>query len=228
MDWNKALELELIAPKTDCRLIIVGESKDGQPFCCEENFKIEQIGDSSFIVFLELSGLYPFDKLEHVSFIEFSFKDHGLLYFTYVDLIALELKKTCCLLTLSIPDEIHTRQRRRFNRSKLSIRTPVTLQIVGIRGQSIRKGVAFAGQLLDISGGGLSFITTNRLFYRLFLEFSFILPHFPHPITVYGEIVRVTNIGHDAYRVAAEFRHTPETILNEIEKYCSKVGGLDH
>ncbi|MFD0696003.1 PilZ domain-containing protein [Paenibacillus sp. GCM10027628] len=222
MDWNKALELELIAPKADCGLIIVGESKDGQPFCCEESFKIEQIGDSSFVVLLELSGLYPLDKLELVSFIEFSFKDRGLLYFTYVDLIGLELKKTCCLLTLSIPDEIFTQQKRLFNRSRLSVRTPVTLRIVGIRRQSAHKGVAFAGQLLDISAGGLSFVTTNRLFCPLFLEFSFILPHFPQPITVFGQIVRVTNIGHDAYRVAAEFRDTPETILNEIEKYCSK------
>jgi hypothetical protein len=221
MDWNKALKLELISPKADCRLIIVGESKDGQPFCYEEHFTIEKIVDSAFTVSLELPGLYPFEKLEHVSFIEFSFKNCGILYFTYVDLIGLEIKKTYCLLTLSIPDEIHHHQSRQFNRSKVSVRTPITLRIVGIRGLSSHKGVAFSGQLLDISAGGLSFVTASRLFYPLFLELSFILPQYPQPITVYGEIVRVTNFSHDSYRTAVELRNTPETILHEIEKYCN-------
>ena len=47
MDWNKALELAYIAPNTDCHLIIVGECKDGQPFCYEENFSIDKIGEAS-------------------------------------------------------------------------------------------------------------------------------------------------------------------------------------
>ncbi|NEW08415.1 PilZ domain-containing protein [Paenibacillus sp. SYP-B3998] len=221
MDWNKALKLELIAPKANCRLIIVGESKDGQPFCYEDHFTIDKISDSSFTVTLELPGMYPFEKLEHVSFIEFSFKDRGILYFSYVELIQLEIKKTHCLLTLTIPEEMQSYQSRQFNRAKVSVRTPITLQIVGIRGLSSHKGVAFSGQLLDISAGGLSFITTSRLIYPLFLELSFILPHYPLPITVYGKIVRVTNFSNESYKAAVEFRHTPETILQEIEKYCS-------
>ncbi|OPH60413.1 hypothetical protein BC351_18140 [Paenibacillus ferrarius] len=221
MDWNKALEMAYIAPHTECHLIVVGECKDGQPFCYEENFTMDKLGESSFTVFLDVSGLFPFDKLEHVSFIEFSFKDHGILYYAYVDLLQLEVKKTICYLTLSIPEEIHQHQKRQYNRAKLSLRTPITLQIVGIRGLSARKGVAFSGQLLDISAGGLSFVTSNRLIYPLFLEFSFILPGFPHPITAYGEIVRVTNFSNDSYRVAAEFRYIPESILQEIDKYCS-------
>ncbi|GFZ77198.1 hypothetical protein GCM10008018_23430 [Paenibacillus marchantiophytorum] len=212
MDWTK---------NTDCQLIVVGESKDGQPFCYEEKFTIDKIGEDSFTVFLELSVFFPFDKLEHVSFIEFSFRERGILYYTYVDLLQLEVKKSICYLTLSIPEEIHQHQNRQYNRVKLSLRTPITLQIVGIRGLSARKGVAFSGQLLDISAGGLSFVTTNRLFYPLFLEFSFILPGFPHPITAYGEIVRVSNFSNDSYRVATEFRHTPDSILQEIDKYCS-------
>lgn len=221
MDWNKALELAYIAPNSDCHLIVVGESKDGQPFCYEDNFCIDKIGEDSFTVCLELSGVFPFDKLEHVSFIEFSFKDRGILYYTHVELLQLELKKAICYLTLSIPEEIQQHQNRQHNRAKISLRTPITLQIVGIRGLSARKGVAFSGQLLDISAGGLSFVTTNRLFYPLFLEFSFLLSGFPHPITAYGEIVRVTNFSNDSYRVAAKFRHTPESILQEIDKYCT-------
>ncbi|NOU89980.1 PilZ domain-containing protein [Paenibacillus sp. LMG 31460] len=221
MDWNKALELAYIAPNTDCHLIIVGECKDGSPFCYEENFSIDKIGESSFTVCLELSGIFPFDKLEHISFIEFSFKDRGVLYYAYVDLIQLELKKTICYLSLSIPEEIHHHQNRKYSRAKLSLRTPITLRIVGIRGISASKGVAFSGQLLDISASGLSFVTTNRLFFPLFLEFSFILPGYPHPITAYGEIIRVTNFSNDSYRVAAEFRHTPESMLQDIDKYCS-------
>ncbi|MBA2940582.1 PilZ domain-containing protein [Paenibacillus sp. CGMCC 1.16610] len=221
MDWNKALELAYIAPNSDCHLIVVGESKDGQPFCYEDNFYIDKIGEDSFTVCLELVGVFPFDKLEHVSFIEFSFKDRGILYYTHVELLQLELKKAICYLTLSIPEEILQHQNRQHNRAKISLRTPITLQIVGIRGLSARKGVAFSGQLLDISAGGLSFVTTNRLFYPLFLEFSFLLSGFPHPITAYGEIIRVTNFSNDSYRVAAKFRHTPESILQEIDKYCT-------
>lgn len=221
MDWNKALELAYIAPNSPCHLIVVGECKDGQPFCFEDHFFIDKIGEESFTVCLELPGLFPFDKLEHVSFIEFSFKDRGILYYTYVDLLQLELKKAVCFLTLSIPEEIQHHQRRQHNRAKLSLRTPITLQIVGIRGISARKGAAFSGQLLDISAGGLSFVTTNRLIYPLFLEFSFILAGYPGPITAYGEIIRVTNFSNDSYRVAAEFRHTPESILQEIDKYCT-------
>lgn len=210
-----------IAPNSACHLMIVGECKDGQPFCFEDDFIIDRIGEQSFTVCLELCGLFPFDKLEHVSFIEFSFRDRGILYYTYVDLLQLELKKSGCNLTLSIPEEIQHHQRRQHQRAKLFLRTPITLQIVGIRGVSARKGAAFSGQLLDISSGGLSFLTTNRLIHPLFLELSFILPGLPGPITAYGEIIRVANFSNDSYRVAAEFRHTPESILQEIDKYCT-------
>ena len=133
-------------------------------------------------------GLFPFDKLEHVSLVEFSFQDGAILYYAYVDLIQLELKKTICYLTLSLPEEIFQHQNRRYPRAKLTLRTPITLRVAGIREISAQKGVAFTGQLLDISAGGLSFVTSNRLFFPLILEFSFILPNFPQPITVYGEI----------------------------------------
>ncbi|NQX62293.1 flagellar brake protein [Paenibacillus qinlingensis] len=221
MDWNKVLELASFSPNQDCHIIIVGECKDGQPFCFEDNFAIDKISEDSITVCLEQLGVYPFDKLEHVSFVEFSFKDGAILYYAYVDLIGLELKKTICTLTLSIPEEVFQHQNRRHPRAKLTLRTPITLRVAGIRSLSVQKGVAFTGQLLDISVGGLSFVTSNRLFFPLILEFSFILPNVSQPITVYGEIVRVTHFSNDSYRVAAEFRHTPESILQEIDAYCS-------
>lgn len=221
MDWNKVLELASFSPNQDCHIIIVGESKDGQPFCFEDNFSIDNICEDSITVCLEQLGLFPFDKLEHVSFVEFSWKDGAVLYYAYVDLLQLELKKTICYLTLSIPDEVLQHQNRRYTRAKLTLRTPITLRVVGIRSLSVQKGVAFTGQLLDISAGGLSFVTSNRLFYPLILEFSFILPNFSQPVTVHGEIIRVTPFSNDSYRIAAEFKHTPESILQEIDSYCS-------
>lgn len=224
MDWKKALELAEFKPNSECHLIIVGESKDGQPFCFEDNFLIDNICDHSISVCLEQFILLPFDKLEHVSFVEISVKHRAVLYYAYVDLLQLELRKTVCTLTLSIPEEVYMHQNREHPRAKLSVRTPITLRVAGIRGLSAQKGVAFTGQLLDISAGGLSFVTTNRVFPPLYLECSFMLPTLALPITAYSEVVRVTNFSSDSYRVAAAFRLTPESILQEIDTYCT-LGG---
>ncbi|WNR45576.1 PilZ domain-containing protein [Paenibacillus roseipurpureus] len=221
MDWNKVLELASISPNQECHIIIVGECKDGQPFCFEDHFTIDKISENSITVYQEQLGLFPFDKLSHVSFIEFSFRDGPVLYYGYVDLVQLELKKTICYLTLSLPEETFLYQNRRNVRAKLAQRTPVTIRVAGIRGISAQKSVAFTGQLLDISAGGLSFVTTNRLFIPLFLEFSFILPTFDQPVTLFGEIIRVTHFSNDSYRIAVEFRHTPDAIMQEIDSYCS-------
>ncbi|MCD1259861.1 PilZ domain-containing protein [Paenibacillus athensensis] len=223
MNWNQAIELELLAPKADCRLIIVGETNDGQPFCYEDKFAIQRIGPAEFTALLEFPGINPLEKLDHVSFIEFSFRERGVLYFTFVDLLQLDVRRTSCLLTLSVPGELTTQQSRQYTRISMLARTPITARIVGLRRKATHAGTVFSGQMLDISGGGLSFITSNRMFYPLYLELSFVLPGQTSKMTVCGEIVRVSNFANDSYRIAVEFCNTPDAILYRIDDYCTST-----
>lgn len=219
MNWNQVSSQVRIAPKSDCRLIIVGETKDGQPFCYEESFTIQKIGEGEFTLLLEFPGINPLEKLDHVSFIDCSFRDRGILYYASAELLQLEIRKMSAVLTLSLPEEFGTHENRRYQRINLPSRTPVTSRIVGTRKQSTHQGIAFSGQILDISYSGLSFVSPYRLFHPLFLELSFVLPNYPDKLVVFGEIVRVSHFSYDSYRTAVEFAGTPETVLNRIDQY---------
>lgn len=221
MNWNHALSRELIAPRMNCSLIIVGETKEGLPFCYEDTFSLKEADADQLVATLEFPAINPLEKLQHVSFIEFSFRDRGILYYAFIDLIRLETKRNICSLTLTAPPELNLFQNRRFSRLTLPVRTPLTCRIVGVRRNSTHQGVAFAGQILDIAGGGLSFITSTRLFYPLYLELSFVLPDLPHKFVIQGEIVRVSHFSSDSYRIAVEFREVPDHVLNQIDDYCS-------
>ncbi|MNI09998.1 Flagellar brake protein YcgR [compost metagenome] len=223
MNWNQAVEQEWMAPKSTCRLIIVGETKDGQPFCYEESFCIQKTSPIEFTVFLEFPSIHPLEKLDHVSFIECSFRDRGVLYYAFIDLIQLEIKKTSVHLTLTAPDKMNIHQRRRFDRMPLTSRTPITAKILGTREQNIQQGIAFSGQLLDISRGGLSFIAPYRLFHPLFLELSFLLPNYPEKFVILGEIVRIANFSYDSYRISVQFSEMPAAISQRIEQFCSTI-----
>lgn len=222
MKWNEALAQDMVIPKAVCQLIIVGETKEGGPFCFENSFRIESVSDDKLIVSLDVQAHNPFDRLEHVTFIEYSFRERGVLFYSFVQLVQLDVRKTVCLLTLTAPEELHLFQNRRYNRINLPAKTPVTCKVVGLRANNAKNGIAFSGQMLDLCAGGLSFLTTSRLFYPLYLELSFHLPHSSDKFLVYGEIIRVTPYSIDAYRVAVEFRDTPDSIIQRIEQYCEQ------
>jgi hypothetical protein len=221
MNWNKALALGIIAPQMSCNLIIVGETKDGLPFCYEDSFTLLKADEQQLVASMEFYSMHPLEKLHHVCFIEISFRERGVLYYAFADLLNLETKRSMCTLTLSPPQELNLFQNRRYNRIHLSSRTPLTCRIVGLRKLSTHQGIAFSGQIQDISAGGLAFITNTRIFYPLFLELSFMLPDHPHKFVVQGEIVRVTNYSSDSYRIAVEFRNMPESFTHQINEYCS-------
>jgi c-di-GMP-binding flagellar brake protein YcgR len=223
MKWNQALEQDTVIPKAECRLIIVGETKDGQPFCMDEAFRIQKVTQNELIVCLEFQAINPLEKLDHVSFVECSFRDRGICYYAFTRLIQLEIKKNHCLLSLIPPEEINIHQNRQYTRMNLPARVPITARIIGVREQTIHQGSVFYGHMLDISGGGLSFITVYRLFYPLFLELSFVLPEHPERFIVQGEIVRVSNFSNDSYRIAIAFRKTPEDVRSLIDNYCSGI-----
>jgi c-di-GMP-binding flagellar brake protein YcgR len=222
MNWNKALALEMVVGRMDCSLMIVGETKEGSPFCYEDNFTLQEVNADQLVVTSEFQESNPLEKLHHVCFIEVSFQERGTLYYAFVDLLHLSTERNKCTMILSSPQDLSTFQNRRFNRILLASSTPLTCKIIGIRKSSTHQGAAFMGQIQDISAGGLSFVTNTRIFYPLFLELNFVLPNHPHPYVVQGEISRVSHISSDSYRIAVEFRNIPETTTHLIDEYCSR------
>jgi c-di-GMP-binding flagellar brake protein YcgR len=222
MNWDKALSLELVVPQMSCSLIIVGESKEGLPFCYENSFTLQKVDSEQWVVSLEFQALNPLENLHRVGFIEVSFRERGILYYAFVDLVQLSTDSRVCTMTLSTPPELSTFQNRRFNRIDLASPAPLICRIVGVHKSSTHQGIIFSGFIHDISAGGLSFVTQTRTFYPLFLELSFTLPDHPHTYIVNGEISRVSQIDSNTYRVAAEFRNMSETITHLIDDYCSR------
>lgn len=225
MDWNEALNGGMTGPGTTCSLIIVGETQEGLPFCYEDRFFLLKADAQRMTVTLNYSVIHPLEKLQHVSFIEFSIRDQGILYYAFVKLLHMEITRHVCLLQLSVPTELYAYQRRRYPRIALPPRTPIACRIIGSRGRETEPGVAFTGQIMDISGGGLSFVTASRIFGPLLLELSFLLPDLSHDFVLNGEIVRTVYFSSDLYRIAVEFRDVPESTLHLIEAYCQEHGG---
>jgi c-di-GMP-binding flagellar brake protein YcgR len=222
MNWDKALAMEMIMPQMCCSLIIVGETKEGMPFCYEGNFTLQKVNAAQLEVTLELQTMNPLEQLQQVCFIEVSFRERGVLYYAFVNLLHLSTEHNVCTMTMSSPQELNTFQNRRFTRIRLPDYTPLTCKIVGTRMSSTHEGITYTGHILDLSAGGLSFVTNTRIFYPLFLELSFILPGHPHQYVVQGEISRVSQFNSDSYRIAVEFRNIPEKLIHLIDDYCSQ------
>jgi c-di-GMP-binding flagellar brake protein YcgR len=222
MNWDQALALEMVVPQMNCSLMIVGETKEGLPFCYEDNSTLQEIHTEQLILTIEFHALNPLEKLHHICFIEISFRERGILYYAFVELLHLSVERTVCLLTLSVPQKLGMFQNRRATRIHLPVQTPLTCRVVGVRKTSSHQGIAISGYIQDISAGGLSFITDTRIFYPLFLELSFVLPDDPQTYVLHGEIVRVAHYSSDSYRIAVEFHNTPEHITQLIDAYCSR------
>lgn len=220
MEWEQALTQGSVAPHNRCSLIFIGETKEGQPFCYEDSFRIEKADLQELTLSMEYPSIHPLEKLHHVHFVEFSFKEQGMLYYALIDLLQLEAKRNVCTLKLTAPKALSMKQHRRYSRVCPPTRTPVTCRIVGVRGPTTHRGIVFSGQMLDVSAGGISFLSSTRILCPLFLEISFLLPGVEHKITVYGEVIRVELFGSDAYRVAVRFDHPPESVVKGIDEFC--------
>jgi c-di-GMP-binding flagellar brake protein YcgR len=223
MKWNDVIDRRLISAQDVCQLIIVGETQDGHPFCYEDSFVLEKVRSDQCLAALTFNAVNPLEQLHRVLFIEFSFREKGILYYSFVQPIQLETRSNRCMVAFVPPDAMNIHQNRRFPRMLMPSRNPVSCRIVGVRRQQTHEGISFTGQMLDISGGGLSFITPTRLFYPLILEVSFRLPQLPEPFVLLGEVTRVVHFSTDSYRVAVEFRHAPEHLIQRIDQYCSEV-----
>jgi hypothetical protein len=221
MYWSQALRDQIIARNMLSSLIIVGETADGLPFCYEDRFKLVEATEHQLTLRLEYGRTNPLEKLSRVQFIEYSFRNSGILYYACTELLHHAVQGNACVLTLAAPDKLQQHQNRRFERIILQEKVPVECRIVGIRRTLLREGARFQGDLLEISGGGLSFITSFRLLYPLFIRISFQPAGLGAPFDMLAEVMRVTPFGSDSYRVAAEFRSTPEDQLARMADYCA-------
>ncbi|MCZ8522782.1 MULTISPECIES: PilZ domain-containing protein [Paenibacillus] len=220
MNWNQILAAGMLPSSGNCSLVIIGETKEGQPFCYQDEFRLVRADEHHITVTLETPAIHPLEKLHHVSFVEFSYLEDGILHFALVGMEQLEMRRSLCTLTLSAPEAMQKTAQRKHERAPLVVRTPVTCRIVGIRGQAGQQSVTFTGQILDLSGGGIAFVTPARLLRNLDLEFTFVLPTLEQKLTAFGEVVRISHFGSDAYRVAARFRHVPDSLAVLIDEYC--------
>ncbi|SFK80042.1 PilZ domain-containing protein [Paenibacillus sp. 1_12] len=222
MKWDQALALEIVVPKMSLSLIIVGKTKEGLPFFFEDNFILQKVNAEQMVTTIEFQTRNPLEDLHDIGFIEISFRERGILYYAFVEMLQLSATQTVCSLTLSVPHEFRTFENRRANRIQLDVPTSLTCRVIGVRKTASYQGEAFFGLIHDISAGGLSFVTNTRIFYPLLLELSFVLPNDPHTYILHGEIVRVTNCADDSYRLAVEFRNIPESTAQLLYEYCSQ------
>ncbi|MFD2613768.1 PilZ domain-containing protein [Paenibacillus gansuensis] len=225
MNWIDAIASELISEQSSCQMIIVGETADGQPFCVEDGFLIRNLSEQQFTAALPYEDTNPLQNLDRVNFIEFSFYNNGVLYYSFVELLNKKTLEGECLLELAAPELLYTSQNRRFPRATLTDKLPIRCEIIGLRKKEQTGGTAFLGQMVDISGGGLSFFCSNKLFYPLLLRMRFHLPVYEDGFEVTGEVVRVTSQSGKGYRIAVEFRNAPESAVSLINAYATAAGG---
>ncbi|WP_182302727.1 PilZ domain-containing protein [Cohnella cholangitidis] len=220
MEWDQASLKGIISPQMYISLILVGIRKDATPFCFEERFSLVSMNKQELVVSFDYTGANPFDQLQSVHFTELSFRNRGVLYHTITEFIRIDYRQSLCLITLRTPTQLTQQQHRRFPRVILTDKMPAQCRIVGLRQKVIHHGASFPIQIVEISEGGLSFISSVRLFYPIYLQFHFSLPSGARILELNGEIVRINPFGNDAYRAAAEFRDVPEDIQSLLADYC--------
>ncbi len=223
MNWTYALTQHILVPRTECKLIIVGETMEGQPFCHEDRVFLEEADLDAFSVSLEFELVNPLDHLQRISFIEFSFQDQGIVYYSFVSFKELITESSSCVLKLLSPQELYSYQNRRHHRRPLPSSTPITCRVVGARQHFHNETPLFEGTMLEISRSGTSMITGQRLVQSLMLEISFSLPDVREPITLSGEVRSSIPFSCESFRVGIEFHDVPPQILDLIDNYCEQT-----
>jgi hypothetical protein len=226
VEWDLASQSGIIVSQMSCSLILVGVTKDGDPFCYDDRFTLISANNQELTASLEFAGDNPLEKLHRVSFVEFSFRDRGLLYYSITDFIKMDFHQSLCTITLRIPHQLTQQQHRRFPRMTLTDKLPAQCRIVGLRQKLIHQGTSFPVQIIEISGSGLSFITSANLIYPLYIQFNFELPTLYQTLELNAEIIRINPFGNHSYRAAAEFRNVPEKTQTLLVEYY--MGNAKH
>lgn len=220
MNYTQTSAVQIFQRKTNCQLIIVGKDQQGDAFCYENQFQITESKPSQIQVSLTMDEANPLRALRSIEFVELSIRDRGVPYFAFVTVLGIEQSKQVFTLTLEVPDYLNSNENRKFIRIDFPKTLPITCSIVGVRGKSTHEGVPFDAALIDVCGGGLSFLTNKRLFFPLFLKIRVALPGFTTPFEVFGDIARISPYRQQAYRIAVEFRDVDEALVSRIDAYC--------
>lgn len=216
---NKKLSLsEIMKHKSTCHVIIVGTDQYNEIFCYEREADIAGIGIHQIKV--SLSDESQLKRLADIHLVEISTRDRGVPYFTLVDVLDREVVNGSTVLTLGMIDELQSNDNRKFPRIQFPNEVPIVCSIVGVRGKSVIDGISFEADMIDLSAGGLSFITKVKLFHPLYLHVKFRLPNMVEPFEAYGQIARISPFHQGLHRVAFTFSEISEQSIRKINDYC--------
>ncbi|KXS44470.1 MAG: hypothetical protein AWU54_740 [Candidatus Frackibacter sp. T328-2] len=123
------------------------------------------------------------------------------------------------IIKLKLPDIINRRQRRQFVR--VEYKTDIQFSPVSYQGENLthleeKKG---AGQMVDISGGGICMLSDIRLLKGLVVELNFSLKG--EEFKILGEVVRIMDREED-YEMGVKFDFKSSKIENQISNFVLK------
>lgn len=211
---------QIFRQQADCQLIIVGKDGKGEALCYEDQFQIVESRPTQITVSLLLEDGHPLRTIHTIEFVELSIRDHGLPYFAFVNVIEQACTEDTFTAVLEVPVHLHSSENRKFIRIDFPTVLPIMCSIVGVRGRMTHQGVPFEAEMIDVCGGGLSFLTKKRLFSPLYLKIKVDLPGFPAPFEVFGDIARISPYRQDYYRIAVTFNDVDDLLVKEIDDYC--------
>ncbi|GIQ69950.1 PilZ domain-containing protein [Xylanibacillus composti] len=206
--------------QSNCQLIIVGKDDQGEALCYEDQFQIVESRPCQITVSLPIEDEHPLKTICTIEFVELSIRDRGVPYFAFVNVIDQACTDRTFTAMLEVPVHLHSSENRKFIRIDFPTVLPITCSIVGVRGRSTHHGVPFEADMIDVCGGGLSFLTKKRLFSPLYLKIRVDLPGFAAPFDVYGDIARISPYRQDYYRIAVTFKEVDEGLVQRIDDYC--------
>jgi c-di-GMP-binding flagellar brake protein YcgR len=169
---------------------------------------------------LTTKGSNPLSNLSLAHFVELSIRDRGVPFFAYVTIINKEYVGNRYLLTLSVPAQMVGKDSRNFKRIRFPDGLPITCSIVGVRGNLVTHGRSFSSDMIDICGGGISFVTSTNIFHPLYLLTQFTLPNSSDVYEIHGEVARITPFKQNMKRVSLSFSDATESDIRKIDDYC--------
>ncbi len=220
MNNTETFAEHIFRQQSNCQLIIVGKDVKGEALCYENQFQIVESRPCQLTVSLSIEEGHPLQTMDTIEFVELSIRDQDVPYFAFVNVIEQWCEDQTFTAVLEVPVHLHSSENRKFIRIDFPTVLPITCSIVGVRGRSTHHGVPFEAEMIDVCGGGLSFLTKKRLFSPLFLKIEAELPAFDAPFEVYGDIARISPYRQDTYRIAVTFRDVDDYLVQQIDDYC--------
>lgn len=224
MNEKKLSFSEILRHKSTCHIILVGTDQYGEIVCFEKETDIVSIDIHQIKV--SISGPSSLNRLAEIHLAEISTRDRGVPYFTLVKVVERVVIGGNLLLTLDVSEDMQSNDNRKFPRIQFASEIPIDCAIVGVRSKPVMDGVKFKADMIDLSAGGLSFITKVKLFHPLYLHVQFNLPGMTEQFEAYGQIARITPFHQGLHRVAFTFNEISEQSVRKINDYCTEFSDM--